>query len=364
MNATESPYQFITSLNAIRFFAAVGIVIFHFGRWSDPFTHVWIHPYVMFSNLGVTLFFVLSGFIMVHVYGERLRGEQGGITRKQFFTARIARIVPVYLVALCGVFLYVLYDQQSWTLPSLMLQITFLHAWFPHEALSLNFPGWSLSTEMFFYLLFPSLFLFLTARTWPKRWVYTVGLWVVSNAVTIGYVLYYVHTPELADEWVKFFPLLHLNSFVVGVVSGLWYQERQKQISLRVSALAVFAICVIPIIFQDEMYNVFQHNGLLAPVFAVIILAVAQAKGVIQRVLSWRPFVVGGDISYGIYILQAPVYYWVYLIYEKTGLSEPLGEAGRFFTYLCCLFVVCYISRCTIEVWGRRVISRILLRVH
>lgn len=339
-------------------------MIFHFGQWSAPFTNVWIHPYVMFSNLGVTLFFVLSGFIMVHVYGERLRCEQGGITRKQFFTARIARIVPVYLVALFSVLLYVLCRHQSWDLSSLLLQVGFLQSWIPHEALKFNFPGWSLSTEMFFYLLFPTLFLFFVSRTWKKRWLYSAGLWVISNSVTIGYIVLFADTAMLANEWVKFFPLLHLNSFVIGIITGLWFQENKKPVSRLLVILVLCVLCLDPILFQGDMLNAVQHNGLLAPIFAVLILAVTQAKGMVQRVLSWRPFVVGGDISYGLYILQAPVYSWIYLVYEKISFFEVLGEAERFFTYLCCLLAVCYISRCTIEVWGRRIISRILLRVH
>ena len=98
------------------------------------------------------------------------------------------------------------------------------------------------------------------------------------------------------------------------------------------------------------------HNGLLAPSFAVIIAALAKATHRLTRLFAIRPLVIGGDISYGIYILQVPIYNWVYDAYRHLGVFDVLREEGRFFIYLALLCVASWISLHTVERWAKRVI--------
>lgn len=348
-------YQFITPLNVVRFFAAVAIVVYHFGRWSYPFNTVWAKPFVLLSNTGVTLFFVLSGFIMVHVYGARLSKGIHWREWKLFYMTRIARIVPVYLIALALTIGYVVYAKELWTIKSLILQVLFLQAWFPHESLNLNFTGWSLSVELFFYALFPALILFLSKRTWSWRWGVAGVIWILSNLITVAGLFLFVPTEELSNVFLKFFPLFHLNSFIIGIVAGLWYQETKRSISSLLFVGAIAAI-IADATFIPQVYNPIQHNGLLAPLYAIIIVGIAQSKQIVSNVLSRTPFVIGGDASYGIYILQAPVYWWVYKMFTAIGVAEWLGESGRFFVYLGILILVSVLSNRTLERWGKRLI--------
>lgn len=356
MSTQKNSYQFITPLNAARFFAALAIVIFHFGRWSYPFNLPSLQSYVLLSTTGVTLFFVLSGFIMMHVYGERLSKGLDWQEWKRFYRTRLARIVPVYLIALALAVGYAIYAKEVWTMKSLVLQALFLQAWVPHESLFLNFPGWSLSVEIFFYALFPLLIFWLSKRTWPQRWYIASLVWLLSNLVTAA--VFFLHTPteELANIFLKFFPLLHLNSFIIGIVAGLWYQEAKKSLPRLLVAGAVAVLIIDPLLISNA-YHPVQHNGLLAPLFAIIIVGVAQSKKIANKVLSFRPLVIGGDASYGIYILQAPVYWWVYDMYKRVGISDSLGEEGRFFVYVAVLILLAVVSHQTFEIWGKRAMA-------
>ena len=94
---------FIPQLNFLRFFAAIAVVIFHFGRWSYPFNHV-LNNYALIMNIAVSFFFVLSGFIMVINY-KNLKIFSWENT-KSFYIKRALRIIPLYVFALFLVFFY------------------------------------------------------------------------------------------------------------------------------------------------------------------------------------------------------------------------------------------------------------------
>jgi peptidoglycan/LPS O-acetylase OafA/YrhL len=355
MSEKNNKYLFITPLNAIRFFAAVAIVVFHFGRWSFPFKSANVEPYVLLSNTAVTLFFVLSGFIMVYVYGGRLRKTNSWSEKKYFYKARIARIVPVYLFSLAITLLYFIYKKSEWNFLSLFLQSIFFQAWVPNEALLLNFPGWSLSVEMFFYAIFPFLIFFIAKLAWKKRFAVTFLIWLSSNALTAFIFFFFTPGENASNILMKFFPLLHLNSFIIGMYAGLWYQNSKKSMSAIFAVIAILLLIADPL-FIKNYYNPVQHNGLLAPLFAIIIIYVAQSKNILSRFLSLKPFELGGDASYGIYILQAPIYWWSYEVFKITNTSQMLGEEGRFFAYLFILIFCAFVSRLTLEKLSRRLI--------
>jgi peptidoglycan/LPS O-acetylase OafA/YrhL len=157
---------FIPQLNALRFLAAILVVVFHFGRWSQPF-NTSLSGYSMTMNLAVSFFFVLSGFIMVIIYKNLKTFSWSGLW--SFYKKRARRIFPLYIIALILVsvecFLIKNVTPQGFSLKYFFENLFFLQSWIPKDALTLNFPGWSLSVEMFFYLLFP----FLLPLFYPKN---------------------------------------------------------------------------------------------------------------------------------------------------------------------------------------------------
>ncbi len=139
----------LPALTSLRFFAAASIVYFH----MQTFKVLPSVPNPDFA-LGVSFFFVLSGFILAYNYRDLARGDLG-----RFYIARFARLFPVHIVTFVFAALFVL-PWNLWTFgPSLITvpyNLTLTHAWLPLGGLvfSWNAVSWSISAELFFYLLF------------------------------------------------------------------------------------------------------------------------------------------------------------------------------------------------------------------
>ena len=167
MNAQRSSVEDLKPLTSLRFFAAFAIVLAHaklYTEWS------WLPPDRIPLRQGVSFFFVLSGFILTHVYSSRRDIGYWGFVR-----LRIARLWPVHLATLLLVVLFVhpasfagdgLFDRRLTLLANLSMTqsmfpfISYLFSW--------NSVSWSISTEMCFYLCFPFL-LANVERSWLRN---------------------------------------------------------------------------------------------------------------------------------------------------------------------------------------------------
>lgn len=314
----------LNALTGLRFFAALSVVIYHFAR---PALTGWPAPVQNLAGSGytaVSLFFLLSGFLLSYSY-LNAQGELRG-TRRSFYASRFARIYPAYLLA----FLLAAPTNLLWSgrihsfpvaavklLASALIVLSLHQAWTPWTAWCWNFPAWSVSVETFFYFAFPWIGPRL-ARLRLSACIQAAGaLWLVSLAAPTALFLMKGTTgaPGLSDHLqmvVEFNPLLRLPEFMIGIFLGRAYSlgltfPRGSQTLSYVSALC---LCLV-LAFYPFLPHPLLANGLLAPLFALLILSLAPGKGWLACFLS-RPLVVMlGEASYGLYILQIPVSYWL-----------------------------------------------------
>ena len=159
----DYPGQRLPALTGLRFVAAAMILAHHTrGEFHMPL------PSIPLDH-GVSLFFVLSGFILTHVYPEL---ETWAAT-KRFLILRVARIWPAHVVTL---FLAMLAYGKSIN-QTFLANFTMTHAWIPMGRwfFSYNAVSWSISTEFFFYLMFPLLILNWSRNFWWK-WFAAFGV--------------------------------------------------------------------------------------------------------------------------------------------------------------------------------------------
>ncbi|MCK8784655.1 acyltransferase [Roseomonas sp. NAR14] len=154
----------LSHLDFLRFLAALGVVAEHYAQYLlQQAKHPEWMPRTEFLNLNVDLFFIISGFVIAYAYADRVGTlPQYGL----FLRRRIARLAPLHWLTL-GFYAFVaaamVLLNMEFTYPGahepgcFVAQLLMVHAFGGCSTLSFNFPSWSISAEMFAYLLFPLL---------------------------------------------------------------------------------------------------------------------------------------------------------------------------------------------------------------
>ncbi|MET7771978.1 acyltransferase [Nocardia sp. NPDC005366] len=333
----------LPSLTGSRWWAALLVFILHaliflpvypFQK-SKLFRHIHQVVPMHLGAVGVTFFFVLSGFIIYWSF-------RPGDTAARFYRRRLLKIYPTHLVAAVAFVLVAnvpLHRLVVW-LPNALL----VHTWVPKWTMvgGMNVPSWSLGAEMFFYLSFPvALPLVRRIRGDRVLWV-MIGLVVFVLALHTAYYLCFpgpkgienVFAPRLVpgevspscelhscpiwfaqddipvalSYWLSYtFPLSRLPEFFVGVLAarlvleGRWTSTR-LQWPLTTLAAAYAMTWVVPVNFKMSAL-------VLAPMTALVAtLAARDIAGIRGLGLNTAPSVVYlGNISFAFYLVQFPV---------------------------------------------------------
>jgi peptidoglycan/LPS O-acetylase OafA/YrhL len=390
---TLRPKNHFKPLTSLRFFAAMHVLAFHnhLDRLMD--FPGGIRSIIRTGYVSVSLFFVLSGFILAYTYhGDR---EDASLDRRSFWVARLARIYPVYFVGLLLAAPFVFWahfnsDRPAWSVFKILALGgscgTLTQSWIPPLAVDWNAPGWSLSAEAFFYLIFP----FVSPWIWRWNQRQTVmalaGLWLLSLclpalcccAVIPGFsdcpATVAPSTGWLA-KLVAFNPLLRFPEFLLGIaLCRLFVLKRQSRLPTSSPAGKHFlpGLALIGIIgvlgCGSWIPYPYLHNGLLDILFAGLIYGLADIdsrSGLAKtpaRLLSMPILVLLGEASYAVYILHVPLRKWMYQILEWLNPNVHPSMA-LFVAYTLMTLGVSILVFKLIEEPARRIIRRKLAPV-
>jgi peptidoglycan/LPS O-acetylase OafA/YrhL len=294
----------IEALTGLRAFAAIWVVAFHFR--SEITTMLpglrAVLPAAEAGRIGVDLFFVLSGFILAYNYAGTF-GSLSARSYGRFLWLRLARIYPVHLVTLAALVAVVLAMRAIGMTPEPVNQysdatiwsnLLMVHAWWGME-LTWNYPAWSISAEWLAYLLFPVIMLALSRVRSP----YAAVAGVVASY--IGMYTIYVMFPT---HWPFPVPLVRIGGeFLAGVFLYLVYQTGGDQ-TWRWSRIAPAALGGL-IAVATILEAVGQSAIWSAPLCAILILALARARGWLSDLLGSRWAVYLGKVSYSLYMTHA-----------------------------------------------------------
>lgn len=303
-------------LTGIRFFAAAFVVVYHF--WM-PFLAAGTAMNRIFSAgyAAVGFFFLLSGFVLTYSYA----GRMGAGRARQFWFARWARIYPAYLLAFLlaapvqiagSIHVNGVTAAAKKLIVGGLLHLTLLQAWTPWTAWYWNIPAWSLSAEAFFYLCFP--FLLVPVLRLGSKHAWAVAILVFAAALAAPGIYCFIGHPAAqpplpaAQLAIEVNPLLRLPEFVAGMLLGQlfnsgWRLSRRAAtwgpLAAVIAGCTLLAACSVP--------RPLLAGGLLLPISGFLVLALAHGTGPLASFLSLPPLRIGGEASYGIYILQMPV---------------------------------------------------------
>jgi len=273
---------------------------------------------------------VLSGFVLAYNYAAPL--AEGRVSLARFWRLRFARVWPLYALLTLVEIPLALHAGKS---PALVGAATAgdlvgLQAWIPAITFVGNTPGWSVSVELFFYVAFPWL-----AMAASRRAPIVLGLmFILALAAAASPAL--VSPASGAATFLKCGPLTRLPEFVAGIaLGGIFVRRRGTLANANLLALAAIALVVGIVLASGHVPRYFVH-ALLLPAFALLLWAVA---GGALGVLGSSTMRLLGDASYGLYLLQMPLFQAIGGKYEWS----LLGMLG-FFALLVATSIVTHFA--------------------
>ncbi len=336
----------IQSHTAIRGIAAFLVVAYHLQFDGHLLGVETASTFFRRSYLFVDLFFILSGFIISYV-NQADRGDpldREAIVR--FTKKRIIRLYP--LVLFCLTYLFVFravvsiafaamgHASFEWTPASLIVllgQLTMTNAWLPF-APDWNIPSWSISAEIFAYLLFPVFILCRTLRP--------VATWTVCAVIVTGFYAAAVRHGNL-DITIIWSPLRCLAGFLLGV---LIYFGRHGIARVPVALLSFAQVISVVGIASALILPV--SDVFVIPAFVVLVATTWTDQGVLARALQTHAATTLGHWSFSIYLNHVPVmailgFAW-FRIAPRLGID---GAAGRVAWIIVAYATVLIVSRWT-----------------
>ncbi len=338
-------------LTSLRFFAALWVVLFHIreiGLWTGgPAPYV---ATIQLGYLGVSFFFVLSGFILVYVYSGR------AVSKRRFWQARFARVYPAYLFSLLVTLPLALsfmlpLMRRAHVAPAFVFTVfpLLLEAWFPRSLYFWNPVAWSLSVEAFFYLVFPFAIGRLTRLSRRGLLLWTAAAWLASLAITGGYLLLrpdgVAHTSSADNQlfWlsaVKFNPLARLPEFLLGMATGALFLRTPPGVRNR-PTLAGLGLLLAAIALQRWLPYPMLHTGLLGPAFALLLFGLATGPAW-SRPLASRPLLLLGEASYSLYLLHTIPIAILAFPMHLAGSPHALGIVAVYLVVMLLVSVAVY----------------------
>lgn len=268
------------------------------------------------AHFGMSLFFVLSGFVICYNYEEKLDLPYG---RRRFFIARFARLFPLYAVV---TIFYAVPQIGHANLVDVLTHVTMTQSWFNTENAFFFPPTWSISTEWFFYFVFAYL---LVAIKLPLVGFRTMAIFCAGAfcALAIIFLLQapvvsalsnplFVHeSSDVVWIWLTYYsPFVRVWEFFLGVITARTYSAYRPNIPAAAAFIAA-GWCLLLIFVGHQalagtFFGEFLPNFAFAPAIAVIMLYSTKSKWTVAgAVLSCSAMLWLGEISYSVYLLQS-----------------------------------------------------------
>lgn len=353
MNVSDNRNRYLPALTGVRAIAAFMVCLFHSNPFSEVRAGTIVHNFFNEFHVGVTFFFVLSGFLIAYRYYDETK-----IDFKKYFVNRFARIYPVYfLLTTAYIFGMMVWQQKDLanTLLEYGLNISLSRGFFDDYKFSGILQGWSLTVEETFYLLAPFSFLAI------KRFRASIVL-LPAAFVAFGFGL--VFLLQNNSLWGFFDNIEFMISFTffgrafeffIGIGLALFFKKYELS---KLNSKPIFTylgmFVVVVLIFWLSLCKGNQDYGIRTPMGKIInnlllpLLGIAvfywgllTESSYVSRFFSSKPMIVLGKSSYACYLIHLYVisinknFLFVFIVSNLAAIlvfylvEEPLNKKIR-----------------------------------
>ncbi|MDZ4045804.1 MAG: acyltransferase, partial [Rhodoglobus sp.] len=305
--------QRLDSLTGVRIFAAALVFGFHADHYGPG------GEMAAFSTgmVGVSLFYILSGFVMAWT-------AQPDDTARAFYRRRFARVYPAYIAAWLISLVLAISDGSLAGVD--FIPPTLLQSWVPNDTVYFagNAVFWSLSVEAFFYLTFPVIHRGLSRM--DQRGLILIGAGTLVTVFAIGATFTVIPTPntQFMSWFIVVFPLARLPEFVLGIVLGMTVRAGWRSpIPLSMAVL----LTIGGIWLAENVPYPFSRVGATIIPFAILVVTLATSDlRSTASIFRWRWIVQLGIWSYAFYLLHAMVIDVVFRVARRAGLYSDTSS--------------------------------------
>lgn len=364
--------EYFGALDGFRGLLACVVAIYH----TIWLSNINSSPFLNNGQVLVDLFFVFSGFLMFFLYDGRLGSLSQG---SDFIRRRIARIYPLHFVMLI---VFVLFQAlrvlshyfglsvvepgeilpyqigASETLGSFFANLTLTHSMGILDSLSYNAPAWTVSVEFWAYFVFLGMMWLCP----PRKMLHFV---IMGLGVAVIYAFLSTLKPNMDFHYDLGFWRC-LGGFFSGVLVARLYRSipqnvRNGDVSLWGSALEVFTLVAL---VSFVLLCTGKLQFFLAPFAILFVFTFAIGRGFISKMMSIKPMLHLGKISYSIYLVHMVISAFFAIFAERLmpGLAGPdwnvtgLGGDLLLIPYLLVVVVLSHFTYHYIEVPGQKAI--------
>jgi peptidoglycan/LPS O-acetylase OafA/YrhL len=331
---TERFYR--PELDALRFFAFLGVFIFHAAPRTMDFYNAAGYPHWLSSLLisifgagayGVDLFFALSAYLITSLL-LRERVATGALDLRGFYVRRILRIWPLYLafVAFAAIFAALIPGQHlpmKYVVGYSLLAGNWIYAFYGLPA-SFATPLWTVSIEEQFYLAWPLALRKTSVRTMAAM---ALGLLAIANAWRV-----WLAVTAAPVERIEYNTFTRLDPIAFGILLALFGHKlpsftRMQRVALLcggvVAWVAVFAFTVTGQALTVTTWRMALGHPFTALASAAVLLSVLGSQ---HRFLRNATLLYLGKISYGLYVLHEFAHFCAMRL---APASTPIGVVGQ-----------------------------------
>jgi peptidoglycan/LPS O-acetylase OafA/YrhL len=315
----------IPSLTGMRFVAAFLVVIAHTDHFFAAMQPAWLdYAWRVGANVGMTTFFVLSGFVIHYNYGTAIVAK-GAPAIRSFLVARFARLYPLYLLTLLiGIALVpsIIHEdifRQQWV----WRYLTMTQDWTPTLAGQQVFTlyigsAWSISAEVGLYIFYLPAAASLAGLQTVRAALGAIAVLTVAGVIFFGGYAggYWFSELENQGWWLSLSPLARVPEFLLGALIAQLYlvspdlRSNVEKRQARCIGIAG-ALWIVGSFLACYVYIYFQGSFGFAPGIAALIFFFARYRGRVAALVETPIVVALGDASYSIYMLHGFVLFYV-----------------------------------------------------